>query len=65
MGLYREFPLENTVPIAGGPGVGDIWKISVNTMRETPGAEKLGEPRPHHFSYLKRALIPKGMLEYL
>ncbi len=63
--LYRELPLENPVLIAGGPGIGDIWTISVNTMRETPGAEEFGELEPHHFFYLKRALIRKGMLEYL
>jgi len=49
--LYRELPLENPVLTPSWPGSGDIWTITVDTMRETLGAEELDELEHHHLFY--------------
>jgi len=63
--LYREPPVDNPVLIASWPGIGNIGIIAVDTLRGLLRAEEFGEIEPWDFFYPKRALIRKGILEYL
>jgi proteasome assembly chaperone (PAC2) family protein len=56
--LYRELPLENPVFTPGWPGSGDVWTITIDTMRETPEAEELDELEHHYLFYAITSLDP-------
>ena len=45
--LYQEPQLENPILAASWPGIGNIGIIAVDTLRDTLGAEELGEVEPH------------------
>ncbi|MFO7711821.1 MAG: hypothetical protein R6V51_01245 [Dehalococcoidia bacterium] len=55
---YRELSFENPVLAAGWPGSSDVWTITIDTMRETPEAEELHEPKHHHLFYAITSLDP-------
>jgi len=57
--------LEQPILLASWPGIGNIGMIAVDSLRQALGAEQFGELEPEDFFYPKRALIRKGMLEYL
>jgi len=63
--LYQELHLENPILVASWPGIGNIGMIAVDTLRGMLGAEEFGEIEPWDFFYPKRAVIRKGVLEYL
>jgi len=63
--LYTAPRLENPILVASWPGIGNIGIIAVDTLRGILGAEEFGEIEPWDFFYPKRALIRKGILEYL
>lgn len=63
--LYTAPQLENPILVASWPGIGNIGIIAVDTLRGILGAEEFGEIEPWDFFYPKRALIRKGILEYL
>jgi proteasome assembly chaperone (PAC2) family protein len=63
--LYQEPHLENPILVASWPGIGNIGIIAVDTLRGMLEAEEFGEIEPWDFFYPKRAVIHKGVLEYL
>ncbi len=63
--LYQEPQLENPILIASWPGIGNIGLIAVDTLRGILRAEEFGEIEPWDFFYPRRAMIRKGVLEYL
>jgi len=63
--LYQGLHLENPILVASWPGIGNIGMIAVDTLRGMLGAEEFGEIEPWDFFYPKRAVIRKGVLEYL
>ena len=63
--LNREPKLRNPVMIAGWPGIGNIGMVAIDTLRETLKAEEFGEIESWDFLYPNKAVIRKGILEYL
>ncbi|MFU8796813.1 MAG: PAC2 family protein, partial [Dehalococcoidia bacterium] len=63
--LYHEPPLEAPVLVTSWPGIGNIVVIAADSLKDILGAEEFGELEPQDFFYPRRALIRKGVLEYL
>lgn len=63
--LYKEPGLERPDLIASWPGIGNIGVAAVDTLRETLGAEELGEIKPWEFFYPNKVSIKDGLLEEL